>query len=142
VSTQFVSSSVEILDEPRKRTWAEQALEGTRVGRDLAPVLRHLGRNLEVELHAVSAAAPAERLVGVDGRGGEEEGTWRQVEGISMPLECEELTRKSGEKRIANGCVGEEDRQEPDLGLVPGVDPAAEACHEELDAEAGAEERS
>src|SRR5436309_1645528 len=70
------------------------------------------------------------------------EAAGRQVEGFSVPLECEELTRKSREERITNGCVCEEDRHEPDLRLAPGVDPAAEACREELDAKAGAEERS
>jgi hypothetical protein len=66
VHAQLVRSSVEVLEQPRERAWAEQALEGLGVGRNLGPLLRDLARELEVELDAVGPASEAEGLVRVD----------------------------------------------------------------------------
>ena len=57
-----------------------------------------------------------------------------------MPLQGEQLAREPREDGVGCRSLGEEDRQEPDLGLGARNDLAAEARGEELNAKAGAEE--
>ena len=133
--------SLDLGHQPVERARALDRLEAVRVGRDLAPLRRELGRHLQVELQPVRALV-REGLVSVGRRAGEQRRAVGEIEGVAVPLEA------SGSCAGASSNTGslpaswrQLDRQQAHLGLLAGIDARAERGREQLRAEADAPDR-
>ena len=120
VRAQLVSTRAEFLDQLCQRTGAKHPFERLAVGWNVGPLLRNLGRYLEVELDAVSPRSPAEDLVWIEGRGRQELCPAREVECVGVPLEGEELAGSPAKSGSLTAASVRETGSSPTSGSAPG----------------------
>src|SRR5439155_7096178 len=84
VPEQLVRATGEVLEEPFAAVGADGPLERGRVFGNTSPFASHLREDLEVELDAVGARPPAERLIRICRRRREQHRSLREVERVAV----------------------------------------------------------
>ena len=141
IRPHLLRARAELVEETIEPARPQGPLRCDDVLRDARPLVGHLVRHFEVELHAVGALSDPEGLVRIRGRRREQRGAFGELERVAVPLERRAGPGEAREDRVVAGRIRREDRQDADLRDAAGGDARAEARREELHAEACAEER-